>query len=179
MQPSLSPYCNAIEQFQNTLKKEGWAAFWLPHNDVHQNEYLPEAAKWRDRLINFTGSAGDALVLQNTVWLYADGRYHVQAEQDVPTTHVQVSKLGLEGQPTLMETLETLPRGSVVAYDASTLTAKQIHEAEDRLKPLYITLVPVEYHPLTEIIPYSEPEKHPKPWRTVEANVHGRSTTDN
>jgi Xaa-Pro aminopeptidase len=176
----------AIKQVQRFLHQQGLNAFWLPHNDVHQNEYLPDVAKLRDALLGFTGSAGDALILLDTVWLFVDGRYYVQAEQEVPLSHVKVSKLGLEGQPTLLETLAMLPPGSRVGFDPRTVSSHHYNEASRHLSNKGIQWVPLERNPVTSVLQaFPELTSHPthanqhvRPWQPVDARVHGYSTPD-
>jgi Xaa-Pro aminopeptidase len=177
------PYIQRIEALQAVLKQNQWQAFLLPHNDVHLNEYLAEHAKLRDFLIGFTGSAGDSLVLQDTVWLFADGRYYEQAEAEVPQTHVKVSKLGLEGQPTLKECLATLAQGAVVAYDPKTVSASLLAGLEETTGPLALRFLALEENPVQSLFSSSTskggmPAGCSPSWQTVETHVHGRPTRE-
>src|SRR5260221_8498770 len=57
--------------------------FLIPHEDEHQNEYLPAA---NDRLAwatGFTGSAGAAVILQDRAALFFRGRYTPQVGEQV------------------------------------------------------------------------------------------------
>ena len=51
------------------------------------NEYLVEYSSLKENarytLTSFSGSTGDALITENKIYLFVDGRYHVQAEQEV------------------------------------------------------------------------------------------------
>lgn len=51
------------------------------------NEYLVEYSELSENarytLTGFTGSTGDALVTKDKIYLFVDGRYHIQAEQEV------------------------------------------------------------------------------------------------
>jgi Xaa-Pro aminopeptidase len=60
------------------MAKAGLDGLLIPHEDEHQNEYLPAA---NDRLAwatGFTGSAGAALVLRDKAVMFTDGRYTLQ-----------------------------------------------------------------------------------------------------
>ena len=50
------------------------------------NEYLVEYSSLSENarytLTGFTGSTGDALVTKDKIYLFVDGRYHIQAEQE-------------------------------------------------------------------------------------------------
>ncbi|MBW4578444.1 MAG: aminopeptidase P family protein [Tildeniella nuda ZEHNDER 1965/U140] len=118
--------------------------------DEHLNEYLPEAKRRRIWLSGFSGSAGDLLVGQETAWLFVDSRYYEQADLEVDPALMQVSKLGLEGQKTLDETLEALGREAAKAgstfrlgFDPFTITVSQFRSFEKQLEPSGVSLVPL------------------------------------
>ena len=50
------------------------------------NEYLVEYSELsenaRYKLTGFSGSTGDALITPDKIYLFVDGRYHIQAEQE-------------------------------------------------------------------------------------------------
>ena len=62
------------------------------------NEYLVEYSSLsenaRHTLTGFTGSTGDALVTKDKIYLFVDGRYHIQAEQEA-FSNITVIKLQL------------------------------------------------------------------------------------
>ena len=65
------------------MAAQGLDAFLIPHEDEHQNEYLPAA---NDRLAwatGFTGSAGAAVILKDKAAVFVDGRYTLQVRDQV------------------------------------------------------------------------------------------------
>src|SRR6478609_8400191 len=67
-----------VPLIRQAMARQGLDGFLVPHEDEHQNEYLPEA---NDRLAwatGFTGSAGAAVVLQDKAAIFVDGRYTLQ-----------------------------------------------------------------------------------------------------
>lgn len=103
----------------------------VPTNDAHQSEYVSERDCRREFITGFTGSAGDAVVTQERALLFVDGRYHLQAEQQVDGQLWTVMKLGLAGVPTLDDWLAeqaTAAGGSLrVGFDP-TLMSQALHE---------------------------------------------------
>lgn len=50
---------------------------------LSQSEYISNHDKRRDFLTGFTGSAGTAIVTNNEALLWTDGRYYLQASQEM------------------------------------------------------------------------------------------------
>src|SRR5690348_7713723 len=65
------------------LARRGFDGFVLPHADRHQNEYLPASEERLAWVTGFTGSAGSAIVLEHKAVLFVDGRYTLQAQQQI------------------------------------------------------------------------------------------------
>src|SRR5437588_7412443 len=75
------------------LSRRGLDGFVLPRADKQQNEYLPaseERLKW---LTGFSGSAGVTIVLGDRAALFIDGRYTLQARDQVDTSVFSVEHL--------------------------------------------------------------------------------------
>lgn len=76
MRPSLS----ALRAW---LAEQKLDAFILPRGDQYLGEYVAPHDETLAWLSGFTGSAGFTIVTQNHAWLYTDGRYQVQAAQEL------------------------------------------------------------------------------------------------
>jgi len=55
-------------------------AFLITRNDAHMGEYVSERDKRLEWLTSFTGSAGFCIVFKDQAFLFVDGRYTLQAE---------------------------------------------------------------------------------------------------
>ena len=139
-------------------------AYYIPSADEHLNEYLPPALQRREWASGFTGSAGNMLVGRDEAWLFVDSRYHEQAELQVDTSLIQVSKLGLEEHKNLEETLETLAvqkPGFRLGFDPFTLAVEQFRTFQKQLEPAGIKLVFLLENLVDKI-------RLQSPWREVE-----------
>nr|GMD49949.1 probable Xaa-Pro aminopeptidase P [Ipomoea batatas]GMD55440.1 probable Xaa-Pro aminopeptidase P [Ipomoea batatas] len=58
-------------------------ALVVPSQDYHQSEYVSARDKRREFVSGFTGSAGLALITMNEALLWTDGRYFLQAAQQL------------------------------------------------------------------------------------------------
>ncbi len=61
------------------MKAQNLDALYIPHEDAYQNEYLPAAYDRLTWVTGFTGSAGAAFVLEKSAIVFVDGRYTLQA----------------------------------------------------------------------------------------------------
>ena len=68
-----------IEQLKKILKIEKLDGYIIPKNDEFFGEYVPEYNDRLNFISSFTGSYGFALVLKNKNYLFVDGRYTLQA----------------------------------------------------------------------------------------------------
>src|SRR5262245_57995414 len=74
-----------LAALRTELARHGLTGFIVPHADRHQNEYVPACEKRLAWLTGFTGSAGLAIVLIERAVLFVDGRYTLQAREQVDT----------------------------------------------------------------------------------------------
>ncbi|MFY8139887.1 MAG: aminopeptidase P family N-terminal domain-containing protein, partial [Caulobacter sp.] len=110
--PSFGP--RHVPLIRKAMEAQGLDGFLIPHEDEHQNEYLPEA---NDRLAwatGFTGSAGAAVILKDRAAVFVDGRYTLQVGEQVDASVFEIRDLVEGGVPAY---LETASPGSVIGYD--------------------------------------------------------------
>ena len=124
--------------------------YFIPAVDEHLNLYGSEAKQRRAWISGFTGSAGDLLVGKNAAWLFVDSRYYEQAELQVDSALIQISKLGLEENLTLIETLEKLAVESAQSqtklrfgFDPFTLSIEQYQTWVKKFATAGIELIPI------------------------------------
>ena len=96
------------------LKRRGLDGFVVPRADRYQNEYVPPCAERLAWLTGFTGSAGAAIVLADRAVIFVDGRYTVQARDEVDAAAFAIEHL-VEHPPTAWIE-ENLPAGAKLGY---------------------------------------------------------------
>ena len=82
-------------------------AYFVPNADPHQSEYAPDCFERRAWLSGFTGSAGDVLVGRKAAWLWTDGRYFLQAAQQLEGSGIDLMRQGVPGVPTVEQLFAT------------------------------------------------------------------------
>lgn len=78
--------------------QEPISAYIVPSCDAHNNEYLAPSDARRAFITGFTGSAGTAIITQEHACLWTDGRYYLQASQQIDSNWT-LMKEGLPSTP--------------------------------------------------------------------------------
>ena len=97
------------------MKRQGLDGFIVPHEDEHQNEYLPDANERLAWATGFTGSAGAAVILSDRAAVFVDGRYTLQVRDQVDPALFDTLDLVEGGVPAYLEG-QAAP-GQVIGYD--------------------------------------------------------------
>ena len=85
------PCVARVTLLRKELLSQNLDGFVIPVADEHQGEYLPKCAQRLRWLTGFTGSAGVAIILKNKAALFVDGRYTLQAANEVDQNVLAVS----------------------------------------------------------------------------------------
>lgn len=104
-----------VPLIRQAMAEQGLDGFLIPHEDEHQNEYLPAA---NDRLAwatGFTGSAGAAVILKDKAAVFVDGRYTIQVRDQVDAKLFEIRDLVDGGVPAYLEA--ATGRGQKIGYD--------------------------------------------------------------
>jgi Xaa-Pro aminopeptidase len=72
-----------VAALRSELVRRGLTGHIVPRADRHQNEYVPACERRLAWLTGFTGSAGTAIILAERAVLFVDGRYRLQAGEEV------------------------------------------------------------------------------------------------
>ena len=111
------------------MSERGIDIYLVPSDDFHQSEYVGDYFKAREYITGFTGSAGTAVITMEEVHLWTDGRYFVQAEQEIVGTGIILEKMGVKGVPTVREFIESHLGGEMVlGFDGRCLNAYEALE---------------------------------------------------
>lgn len=112
-----------LNLLRKKMKERALDAYYIPSADPHMSEYLPENYKTRQFMSGFTGSAGTLLVLQDSAYLWTDGRYFIQAEAQLAGSSIALQKMGQAGVPKLEDFLaKRFEKGGRIGTDGKTLS---------------------------------------------------------
>ncbi|TQV69873.1 aminopeptidase P family protein [Exilibacterium tricleocarpae] len=138
-----------VDCLQRWLRDNALQGLLIPSSDEYQNEYVPACARRLHWATGFSGSAGRALVLQDSAALFVDGRYTAQARQQVPVGRIEV----LGHQPEVLEQwLDThLEPDSVVGFDPQLQTLAEVKTLRKQLCGVKSRLSALPANPIDEL----------------------------
>lgn len=115
-------------------------AYIIVTDDYHGSEYVGDYFKEREYMSGFTGSAGTLLVMNDFAGLWTDGRYFLQAEEELAGTGIELMKSGEADCPSIEVFLyDKLKENSVVGFDGRTVNCNFFNRLKNRLDSKKIT----------------------------------------
>lgn len=129
-----------IAALQSLLKEKDLTGFFVPRTDFWQGEEVmacDERLRW---LTGFTGSTGMALVLQDRAALFVDGRYTLQAAQELHGTGIEICHLTEQPWQEWMGDA----KGAQIAIDPMLLTRSWSDKAKAELARKGAMLIKLE-----------------------------------
>jgi Xaa-Pro aminopeptidase len=122
---------NRLQQLRTQMQNHHIDVFIAMSADPHMSEYLPDFWKIRQWLTGFTGSVGTIVITQNFAGLWVDGRYWVQAEQQLKHTGFSLQKLTPDENSSHLAWLKAnLPQDSTISVNADSISSQQFYILE-------------------------------------------------
>lgn len=139
--PQLDTIPQRIASLRAAMKNAGVDACLVPSSDPHISEYLPKRWQARQWLSGFTGSMGTLIVSADFAGVWADGRYWVQAEQELAGTGVELMKIDTAASSLHLQWLaDTLKPGQTLAVDGDVLGLAAAKALQAALEPSGVAL---------------------------------------
>ncbi|CFX63711.1 Aminopeptidase [Candidatus Filomicrobium marinum] len=130
-----------VSRLREEMQRRKLDAYLIPRADEHQGEYVPPCAERLHWLTGFSGSAGSAVVTHDTATVFVDGRYTVQARQEVDTKIFEIVPMAKTRAEDWIP--QNLSFGARIGFDPKLFTIAQIERLQSRLKPHGIKVTPV------------------------------------
>ncbi|MBB4196634.1 X-Pro aminopeptidase [Rhodoblastus sphagnicola] len=135
-----------LKQMRGKLRAEKLDGFLVPRADAHQNEYVAPCEERLAWLTGFTGSAGFAIVLRDKAALFVDGRYTIQAREQVDSQAFAV--VPLDQTPPADWLAQNARKKGRIGYDPWLHTPAQVARYEAAARRAGAELVAVEANPI-------------------------------
>ena len=134
-----------LARLRDAMREHEIAAYLVPSSDPHQSEYVPAHWARREWMSGFTGSAGDLVVGLEGGGLWTDGRYHLQARQQLRGTGIRLFPVGEKDVPTIERHLaKTLPREATVGVDPAVIGMRRARKIAKELAPAGVALKAID-----------------------------------
>ena len=137
------------EQLRQSFAALGVDAVLVPRADEHMGEYVPASAERLKWLTGFTGSAGMAVIARKAAALFVDGRYTLQARDQVDAKTFEIAEIP-DADP-LDWLVVKLSTGATAGYDPWLHTTAWVRQAETKLAKKNISLKPLTRNPVDRI----------------------------
>jgi Xaa-Pro aminopeptidase len=138
-----------LEALRAELSRRGLDGFIVPHTDRYQSEYLPPSEERLAWLTGFTGSAGSAIILADRAAIFVDGRYTLQAAEQVDTASITIQHINESAPDVWLQT--NLAPGATVGYDPWLHTAEGAEKLAKACVAAAATLTATEPNPIDAI----------------------------
>ena len=163
-----------LNALRRLMKERNLAAYVIPTDDFHSSEYVGEYFKAREYMSGFTGSAGTLIILPERAALWTDGRYFIQAADQMKDSSVTLMRAGQPCVPEIAEYLrDQLDEQSVIGFDGRTVTEGFVRKIAKETDSKQITFDGSE--DLVDLIWQNRPPISTEPVWELDVKYTGRS----
>jgi Xaa-Pro aminopeptidase len=131
-----------LAALRTELARRGLTGLLVPRTDRHQNEYPPDCEGRLAWLTGFTGSTGSAVVLMDRAVLFTDGRYALQAREQVDASLYAFEDLATTPPHRWLE--HNLSSSDRIGYDPWLHTVEDVERLKKACEAAGARLVAVE-----------------------------------
>lgn len=133
------PACTRLALLREQMRIYGIDVYLIVSDDFHASEYVGDYFKSREYISGFDGSAGTLVITQTEAGLWTDGRYFIQAAEQLDGTGIMLRKIGEPKVPSILQYLQsTLRKGQSLGYDGRTVCAGYAGAIKANLKEMQI-----------------------------------------
>ncbi|KAJ3313276.1 hypothetical protein HDV04_002260 [Boothiomyces sp. JEL0838] len=162
-----------LQALRKVLKEHNYHAYLVPTEDAHQSEYIAASDARRSFISGFTGSAGTAVITLDKAALWTDGRYFLQASQQLNSDWI-LQKDGLPETPTREEwLLHVLEKNSTVAIDPTLITYEKSKVLKEKLEKAGHKLVSSQQN-LVDLVWEDKPSPPTNPVMVLDVKYAGK-----
>lgn len=123
-----------LSRLRECMAQKKMDMYVVPSADFHQSEYVGDYFKARAYLSGFSGSAGTLVVTKDKAGLWTDGRYFLQAENELKDTGVELFRDGLPQTQKIIDFIfENMPQGGKLGFDGRVISAQTGRLFEEKI----------------------------------------------
>lgn len=156
----------------------GVNGYIVPTSDAHNSEYVRNCDKRRAYISGFTGSAGTAVITESSARLWTDGRYFLQASEELGPEWT-LMKDRLKGTPTIDAWLsKELEKDMCVGYDPNVVSVSLERSWRKTLESSGITLSPINQNLIDQVWGDLRPAAPTEPFIHLPVEFSGKLAGD-
>lgn len=116
-----------LTDLREQMRAEAIDFYLVVSDDFHASEYVGDFFKCREFLSGFDGSAGTMVITLDMAGLWTDGRYFIQAAEQLRDTGIELFKSGEKDVPTVAEfLLREMRDRQCLGFDGRTVNADYV-----------------------------------------------------
>lgn len=123
------PHFERIRHLRELMRQKNINAYYVGMNDPHQSIHIVDhwkAIKW---LIGFTGSSGFAVITEDKIAFWTDGRYVIQSSHELAPIKAEcINTDDLRALSVSQWILANIPAGGTLGLDGRTLSIQDFKE---------------------------------------------------
>ncbi len=161
-----------IKALQELLRENDLDGFIIPHNDEYQEEIISPSSERLKWLTGFSGSAGVCIVFRDKAFLLIDGRYTIQAHQEVSEEDFKILDIYKHPLSSIIE--QEMRITGRLGYDPFLHTVRQVSELKKYCDKVGSYLVAFRSNPI-DIIWKDRPSPSSSPVISLDEKFSGLS----
>lgn len=123
-----------LKNLRKAMKESGIDYYMMPTSDFHNSEYSADFFKVREYFCGFDGSNGTLIVSDDEAGMWTDGRYFIQAGNQMEGTGVKLYRMLEEGVPSIEEYLQmNMKKGQTLGFDGRVISTSVGERLERKL----------------------------------------------
>ena len=112
-----------LQSLRDVMHQEQLSAWIVPSSDAHSSEYVCDHWQGRRWVSGFTGSAGTAVILADKAGLWTDGRYFIQAEEELEGSGMKLFKMGTPNAISIEDWIyDNVQENSCIGFDGKVVS---------------------------------------------------------
>lgn len=166
-----------VEALRSLMNERGIDAYIIPTSDFHESEYVGDYFRARKFISGFTGSAGIVVITKDIAGLWTDGRYFIQAANEIKGSCFKLFPMGEEGVPTVEEFLaDNVKEDGCIGFDGRVMNTKSVEDIKKALEGKNINIKHQE--DLVDLIWNDRPEISKEPAFLLPVKYSGKEAID-
>jgi len=135
----------SLRSLRSLMIERNIDVFIIPSSDNHGSEYVSEYFRVRAWISGFTGSAGTVVITKDEAHLWTDGRYFLQAADQIKGSEFILEKMGEPGVKTYIQWIfDNIKDGGTVSFNGKVFTVSNLERLEEAFKGKDINVSPIE-----------------------------------